>query len=344
MNFNLEILIRENIKKLSPYSSARDEFSGKEGIFLDANENPFGKLNRYPDPYQSQLKQRISELKNIPTSQIFLGNGSDEVIDLVFRIFAEPGKDKALIFTPTYGMYEVSANINNINLDKISLNEEFQIDINDELKQKLNDENLKIVFVCSPNNPTGNLIQQESVEFILKNFTGIVVIDEAYIDFSKTESWASQLQKYPNIVVMQTFSKYWGMAGLRVGMAFASEDIISLMNKVKPPYNISVLNQRKVFSQLKKTDKKKKQLEILLEGKNLLEQQLSELSFVEKVYPSDANFILVKVQNANQIYDTLIKKNIVVRNRSSVIDNCLRITIGTPKENAELIQNLKEFE
>jgi len=268
---NIQSLVRKNILNLKPYSSARDEFSGAEGTFLDANENPFVTLNRYPDPYQKQLKSEISKLKNINVENIFLGNGSDEVIDLLFRIFTNPGKDEALTFTPTYGMYEVAANINDAELLQIPLDDDFQISVDEKLKNTLQNENLKLVFICSPNNPTGNLIQKNAVDFILENFGGIVIIDEAYIDFAIQESWISQLEKYPNLVVMQTFSKYWGLAGLRVGMAFSNPEIIQLLNKVKPPYNISILNQEAVLKTLENASEIQKQsVFILSERENLI--------------------------------------------------------------------------
>ncbi len=342
-NINIEKLVRKNILNLKPYSSARDEFSGADGIFLDANENPFGTLNRYPDPYQKELKNEISKIKNINSDSLFLGNGSDEVIDLLFRIFTNPGKDQALTFTPTYGMYEVAANINDVELIQIPLNENFQISIDENLQKALQNEDLKLVFICSPNNPTGNLIQKEAVDFILENFTGIVVIDEAYIDFAEQKSWISQLEKYPNLVVMQTFSKYWGMAGLRVGMAFSNPEIISLLNKVKPPYNISSLNQEAVLKTLKNASEINKQLELILKEREYVISALTNLEMVKKIYPTDANFLLAEVENANDLYDYLVNKKVIIRNRNSVVKNCVRITIGTPEENKKLIKTFQKF-
>lgn len=341
---NIEKLVRKNILDLKPYSSARDEFSGAEGVFLDANENPFGSWNRYPDPYQKALKNEISKIKNTSSDSLFLGNGSDEVIDLLFRVFTNPGKDQALTFTPTYGMYEVVANINDIELLQIPLDENFQVSIDENLQKTLQNEDLKLVFICSPNNPTGNLIQKEAVDFILKNFGGIVVIDEAYIDFADQESWISQLEKHPNLLVMQTFSKYWGMAGLRVGMAFSNPEIISLLNKVKPPYNISSLNQETVLKTLKNASEINKQLELILKQREHVISALTDLEIVNKIYPTDANFLLAEVDNANELYDYLVNEKVIIRNRNSVVKNCVRITIGTPEENKKLIETLQKLE
>lgn len=340
---NIQSLVRKNILNLKPYSSARDEFSGAEGTFLDANENPFGTLNRYPDPYQKQLKSEISKLKNINVENIFLGNGSDEVIDLLFRIFTNPGKDEALTFTPSYGMYEVAANINDAELLQIPLDDDFQISVDEKLKNTLQNENLKLVFICSPNNPTGNLIQKNAVDFILENFGGIVVIDEAYIDFAEQESWISQLEKYPSLVVIQTFSKYWGLAGLRVGMSFSNPEIIQLLNKVKPPYNISILNQEAVLKTLENASEIQKQSVFILSERENLISELNQLELVKKIYPTDANFLLVEVENANDLYQYLVDEKVIIRNRNSVVKNCVRITIGTPEENKKLIESLQKF-
>ena len=340
---NIQNLVRNNIKNLTPYSSARDEFSADAGVFLDANENPFGDFNRYPDPYQKALKTEISKLKNIEANKIFLGNGSDEVIDLLMRIFAEPKKDKILVFNPTYGMYEVSANINDVEVVSYPLNQDFQIEFSDELVQILKDENLKLVFVCSPNNPSGNLIAKNSVLEILNQFNGIVVVDEAYEDFSKEQSWISEIDNFPQLVVMQTFSKAWGMAGLRVGMAFAQQEILELMNKVKPPYNISILNQKEVYQSLQNQEKFRKNLDDILEQRNFIEKQLQSFSFVKNIYPSDANFLLVEVENADQLYNYLVEEKIIIRNRNKVVENCVRITIGNTEENQKLLQSLKNY-
>lgn len=341
---NIQNLVRENIKNLTPYSSARDEFSADTGVFLDANENPFGDFNRYPDPYQKTLKTEISKIKNIETNKIFLGNGSDEVIDLLMRIFAEPKKDKILVFNPTYGMYEVSANINDVEVVSYPLNEDFQIEFKEDLEEILKDENLKLVFVCSPNNPSGNLIARKSVLEILQKFKGIVVVDEAYEDFSKEQSWISEIDNFPKLVVMQTFSKAWGMAGLRVGMAFAQPEILELMNKVKPPYNISVLNQKEVYNSLQNIEKFRENLNEILEQRSFVENELLKFNFVKKIYPSDANFLLVKVENADQLYNYLVDEKIIIRNRNKVVENCVRITIGNQEENQKLLQSLKNYQ
>lgn len=340
MTIDIQNLVRKNILNLKPYSSARDEFEGKNGIFLDANENPFGELNRYPDPYQRKIKQKLSELNQITKENIFLGNGSDEVIDLTFRIFCEPKKDKILTFSPTYGMYEVSANINDVELISLDLDKDFQIDL-EALKPYLTDENLKIIFICSPNNPTGNSIK--NIEYILENFSGIVFIDEAYIDFSPEESFRNKIENYPNLIVSQTFSKAWGMASVRVGLAYASEEIIKFYNKVKPPYNISQLNQNVIINALnnKNINLVSENIKLILEEKKRLIENLEKLYLVKKIYPSDANFILIEVENADLIYRKLVAENVIVRNRDSVIKNCLRITVGSPEENLKLIQALQ---
>lgn len=338
--FNLNKIVRPNILSLEAYSSARDEFSGSEGVFLDANENPFGDLNRYPDPFQKAVKQTVSEVKGVPAQNIFLGNGSDEIIDLCFRVFCEPGKDKALTFIPTYGMYEVSAAINNVELVKIPLNENFQIDIA-STTSLLDDPALKIIFICSPNNPTGNSI--EAAEYIIQNFNGIVIVDEAYIDFSGKDSLSKKIEQYPNLIVLQTLSKAWGLAAARVGIAYASVDVISFLNKVKPPYNISTPNQSAALYALQDTAKFELQKNIILNEKEKMLQELNSLNYVSKVYPSDTNFFLVEVIDANGIYDMLISNKIIIRNRHKIVKNCLRITIGTPDENEALLTALKNI-
>ena len=342
MTIDIKNLVRKNILSLKPYSSARDEFEGENGIFLDANENPFGELNRYPDPYQRKIKERLSELNQISTENIFLGNGSDEVIDLAFRIFCEPKKDKVLTFSPTYGMYEVSANINDVELINLDLNDNFQIDL-ETLKPYFEDENLKIIFICSPNNPTGNSIK--NIKYILENFNGIVFIDEAYIDFSPEESFRNQIKNYPNLIVSQTFSKAWGMASVRVGIAYASEEIIKFYNKVKPPYNISQLNQDAILNTLndEKINQVSENIKIILEEKKSLIQNLKKLNLVKTIFPSDANFVLIEVDNGNSVYQELVNQNVIIRNRNSVIKNCLRITVGSPDENKKLIETLKSI-
>ena len=343
MTIDIKNLVRKNILNLKPYSSARDEFEGENGIFLDANENPFGELNRYPDPYQLKIKQKLSELNQIPSENIFLGNGSDEVIDLAFRIFCEPKKDKVLTFSPTYGMYEVSANINDVELINVDLNNDFQIDL-ETLKPYFEDDNLKIIFICSPNNPTGNSIK--NIKYILENFNGIVFIDEAYIDFSPEESFTNQIKNYPNLIVSQTFSKAWGMASVRVGIAYASEEIIKFYNKVKPPYNISQLNQDAIIKTLndEKINQVSENIKIILEEKKSLIQNLKKLNLVKTIFPSDANFVLIAVDNADLVYQELVNQNVIIRNRNSVIKNCLRITVGSPEENQKLIETLQNID
>jgi histidinol-phosphate aminotransferase len=339
---DLNKIVRPNILKLMPYSSARDEFKGNDGIFLDANENPYGDLNRYPDPYQKELKDGLSKLKKVNRENIFIGNGSDEVIDLAFRIFCEPGKDKALTFSPTYGMYDVSAGINNVELLKIPLNETFQIDTA-KLDQYLNNYDIKLIFICSPNNPTGNSIDLEVIESILNKFKGIVIIDEAYIDFSSIESCLKLLKKYSNLIISQTFSKAWGLAAARVGIAYASKEIIELYNKVKPPYNISKLNQEAAIKVLSDSNEFNKNLQLILDEKEKLKAELNSISLVKKIYPSDANFLLVEVEDADKIYADLVAKKIIARNRNKLIKNCIRISVGTPNENKKLITALKDI-
>lgn len=341
--FDLNQLVRENVINLTPYSCARDEFKGKTGIFMDANENPYGTLNRYPDPYQRELKKAVSLIKNTDAERIFLGNGSDEIIDLCFRVFCNPGIDKALTFTPTYGMYEVSASVNNIEIIKIPLNERFQIDI-EKVKPALADKNLKLIFICSPNNPTGNSMNLSDVEYIISSFNGIVVIDEAYIDFSDKPSFKGLVDKYPNLIIMQTFSKAYGLAAVRVGMAFSQKEIIQYFNKLKPPYNISAINQKEVLKKLKNGEKYADNILKIKNERDRLIHRLKKMSIIEKIYPTDANFVLVKVKNATLIYNKLIQKSIVIRNRNNVIDNCVRITIGKKSENDKLIKSLKEID
>jgi histidinol-phosphate aminotransferase len=336
-------LVRENVRSLVPYSCARDEFMGSEGIFMDANENPFGNLNRYPDPYQRELKSAISKIKGIEDAKIFLGNGSDEIIDLIFRIFCNPGTDKALIFTPTYGMYEVSAAINDVAVIKIPLDENFQLRVND-IEQVLSDKSLKLIFFCSPNNPTGNCMSSAAIEEIISGFKGIAVIDEAYIDFTDNHSLIKLIDKYSNLIVMQTFSKAMGLAAIRIGIAYTNPLIIGYFNKMKPPYNISSINQRTALKKLGKIGESRVQVAKIKKERERLSEELSRLSLTEKVYPSDANFLLVKVKDADMIYKTLIDDGIVVRNRSSVVKNCLRITVGKRDENNKLLSALNKIE
>ncbi len=340
--FELNRVVRPSIQKLKPYSSARDEYSGSASVFLDANENPFGELNRYPDPYQNELKELLAKEKGVQKGQIFIGNGSDEVIDLAFRIFCEPGIDQALTFAPTYGMYNVSAEINNVDLITDPLNENFEIDV-DALKERIKNPLIKLIFVCSPNNPTGNLIDLNIIKSILQDFKGILVVDEAYIDFSSGDSAIRLIDQYPNLIVSQTFSKAWGLAAARVGVAYASDEIIQLYNKVKPPYNVSILNQQAAIKSLRNKEEFDRRRRAILEEKARLHKVLQTLDLVEKVYPSEANFFLVKVKDANQTYEELVNRKIIVRNRNKVIANCIRITIGSKEENDKLMDALKSI-
>ena len=341
MKIDINKLVRQNILNMKPYSSARDEFSGTEGVFLDANENPNGNYNRYPDPHQVELKSMLAKVKSIATENIFLGNGSDEVIDLIFRTFANPSKDKVIICPPTYGMYEVSANINDVEIVNIPLLPNFQLDKKAIFETIEQDAAVKIIFLCSPNNPTGNLL--EGIDEILEKFNGIVVMDEAYIDFSPESSKAQAISRYNNLIVSQTLSKAWGLAGIRIGIAFAQSEIITLLNKVKPPYNISTLNQQQAISSLVQLDKFEAERTEILSERIRLENELLQLPIVRKIYPSSANFLLVEVDNANNVYSTLVDKKVIVRNRNTVIKNCIRITVGTKQENDILLTELKEI-
>lgn len=344
--FELNTLLRKNIKDLVPYSSARDEFKGEASIFLDANENAFGSpldtnYNRYPDPLQYAVKKRLSEIKGVPVPNIFLGNGSDEAIDILFRSFCVPGTDNVIIVPPTYGMYEVSANINDIALQKVLLTDEHQLNL-EGIAEAIN-IHTKLIFICSPNNPTGNSINREDIETILANFSGIVVVDEAYINFSRQKSFIQELTEYPNLVVLQTLSKAWGLAGLRVGMAFASEEIIEVFNKVKPPYNINQASQALALQALNNVKQVNEWIKEILTERDRLVLGLKDFKFVLDIYPSDANFILVKTTDAKLIYNFLVNQGIIIRDRSKVAlcDGCLRITVGTPTENTTLLNALK---
>lgn len=344
-SIDLSFLVRPHILNLKPYGSARDEYEGTEGIFLDANENPFGSAgndfyNRYPDPYQSQLKEKIAQIKGVPSQQLFLGNGSDEAIDLLMRIFCEPKEHNLVIMPPTYGMYEVSANIQAIEIRKASLTPDFEIDLPEIWKNI--DNKTRLIFVCSPNNPTGNNLDRKKILELIKNFDGIVIVDEAYIDFSQEDSFVKLLDQYPNLVVLQTLSKAWGLAGLRIGLAFAQNPIIKLLNKIKSPYNISSLSQEVALKNLDE-NKKNSMVEQLTEQRIFLEKELAKLPTVRKIYPSNANFLLVKMDNAHQVYQKLIQKLIIVRDRSSVrlCEDCLRISVGTPQENVFLLEALR---
>lgn len=338
-------LLRKNIASLHPYSCARDEFKGEASVYLDANENPYNApYNRYPDPLQLEVKGQISAIKEVPSEKIFLGNGSDEAIDLVYRAFCEPRIDNVIAIEPTYGMYKVCADINDVEYRKVLLNADFQFSA-DEILAKT-DENTKVIWLCSPNNPTGNSLLKCEIIKTLENFHGIVVLDEAYIDFASDKSFSSVLHKYPNLIILQTFSKAWGCAGIRLGLAYASEEIIAIFNKIKYPYNISILTQKHISETLKDDIKIKNWVETLLEERKNMIENLSKLALVKHIYPTDANFVLVKVDDANKIYQNLVEKGIIVRNRNTVslCMGCLRITVGTPEENGVLINELKKIE
>jgi histidinol-phosphate aminotransferase len=342
--FDLQNIIRPTIKALKPYSSARDEFQGNSDdmVFLDANENPYENgVNRYPDPKQRSVKLLLSELKGVSVEKILLGNGSDEVLDLIFRAFCEPNQDNIITLPPTYGMYSVLANINAIGIKSIQLDNNFQPKVDTILSEV--DSNSKLLFLCSPNNPTGNSFQSKSIEKLIKSFNGIVVIDEAYIDFSKEESWVSRLEEFPNVIVTQTLSKAYGMAGIRLGICYASEEIISVLNRIKPPYNVNELTQQRAIEQLKQSALTQKQVSDILVERELLINALSDVYYVSKIYPTDANFILVEVDDATMRYNQLIEKGIVIRNRTTQpgCKNTLRLTVGTTDENKILINTLK---
>lgn len=341
---DIKQLLRKNIANLTPYSSARDEFTGSASVFIDANENPIQTgLNRYPDPYQAEVKKRIADIKGVSVPNIFLGNGSDEPIDLLFRAFCEPAVDNIVSINPTYGMYKVCAEINNVEIHYSTLTSEFQMDV-DDLLSKVNAQT-KMIFICSPNNPTGNCLKREDMLRVIESFHGIVVIDEAYIDFAPGQSLLAELKKFENVVILQTFSKAWGLAGIRLGMAFASEEIVTVLNSIKYPYNINVLTQQKALEVLKDPEKTTQWVASSLQDREALGSKLAKLPFVETVYPSDANFLLVKMSDADGIFNYLMEEGIIVRNRSSVIlcDNCLRITIGTPEENETLFTALRNL-
>ncbi len=348
MSFNLQNLLRENIKNLTPYSSARDEFQGEASVFLDANENAYGSplednFNRYPDPLQLAVKQKITSIKGVPPRNIFLGNGSDEAIDILFRSFCRPGIDNVILVPPTYGMYQVSANINDIEVQNIPLTIKYQLNM-EGIAEAIN-PNTKLIFICSPNNPTGNSINREDVETLLANFTGIVVVDEAYINYSRQKSFIQELTEYGNLVVLQTLSKAWGLAGLRIGMAFASEEIIEVFNRVKPPYNINEASQKLALQALENVEQVNGWIKETLAERDKLVLGLKNLNFVLDIFPSDANFILVKTVSPREIYQFLVERGIIVRDRSKVelCEGCLRITVGTPAENNQLLTVLEGF-
>ncbi|MES2573684.1 MAG: histidinol-phosphate transaminase [Bacteroidota bacterium] len=345
MNFDINNLVRENVKSMKPYSSARDEFEDfdtADMIFLDANENPFQNgVNRYPDPQQSSVKVVLAKQKNVNPNQILLGNGSDEVLDLIFRAFCEPKIDNIISLPPTYGMYSVLANINAVENREVLLSTDFQPQVEEILKTV--DANTKIIFLCSPNNPTGNSFSDERVTQLLENFNGLVVIDEAYIDFSEKESWLAKIDQYPNLVITQTLSKAYGLAGIRLGICYGSAPVISVLNKIKPPYNVNELTQVRALERLSDPEKIKSEIASIIEQREELLKVLLDIKFVEKIYSTEANFILIKVDNANKRYDELIAKGIVIRNRTTqpLCENTLRLTIGTKEENQKLIQALK---
>lgn len=349
VEFNLNNILRENIAKLKPYTSARDEYSGEGEVFLDANENPLGSAtshhhNRYPDPLQIDLKTEISKIKDVPVEQIFLGNGSDEAIDLVLRAFCRPGQDNIITVPPTYGMYQVLADINDVAIKKINLTDDYQLNVNGILDAV--DENTKVIFICTPNNPTGNCVKSEDIFEILNKFNGIVFVDEAYIDFTNTPSFTKELKNYPNLVVIQTFSKAWGLAAVRLGMAYASLEIINIFNKVKFPYNISDVTQEAAMEAVKNVAKTETMVQEVLNQREELKNELNLLKDVDTVYPSDANFLLVEIKDAHYKYSELIKQKIIVRDRSKVelCEECLRITVGTKEENERLIASLKNLD
>jgi histidinol-phosphate aminotransferase len=346
--FSLNNILRENIKNLTPYSSARDEYQGEASVFLDANENAFGspleqQFNRYPDPLQHHVKKRLSEIKGVPIRNIFLGNGSDEAIDILFRSFCNPGNDNVILVPPTYGMYQVSANINDVEAKNVPLTADFQLNL--EAIAETIDEHTKLIFICSPNNPTGNSIDRADVETLLANFNGIVVVDEAYINFSRQKSFIQELTEYGNLVILQTLSKAWGLAGLRVGMAFASEEIIEVMNKVKPPYNVNEASQQLALQALANVAQVNSWIKETLVQRDYLVLTLKDMDFVLDIYPSDANFILVKTTAPRAIYNYLVERGIIVRDRSKIAlcEGCLRITVGTADENKLLIETLLAF-
>lgn len=340
---NILDLIRPDLLDLQPYSSARDEYTGKEGVFLDANENPFETgVNRYPDPLQKELKERVAELKSISADKIFFGNGSDECIDLLFRLFCVPGKDKVVSISPSYGMYKVSAKINQIELVEVLLNEDYSL--NCEAINRAS-KDAKMIFLCSPNNPTGNAFPKQEIISILKENNCLVVVDEAYVDFSKEESMLNEIENYPNLVVLQTFSKAYGLAGLRLGMLFGSQELVGWMNKVKPPYNINQLTQNEALKRLENIDLIQDQISFLISERERIEIEFQNYSIIEKIYPSDSNFILVKVKDANEVYNYLVLNKIISRNRTTqpLCENCIRITIGTKGENDLMLEKVKEL-
>ena len=341
---DINTLVRRNVLTMKPYSSARDEFHGEAEVFLDANENPYpSPYNRYPDPLQWKVKEKLAGIKGVKPSQIFLGNGSDEPIDLIIRAFCEPNHDSILITEPTYGMYKVSAEVNAVNVQQVLLTPEFDLDL-DTIPNTFY-ATTKVIFLCSPNNPTGNLLSRDKITEVLKRFYGLVVIDEAYVDFTKSKSFVQELKKHPNLVVLQTFSKAWGLAGLRLGMCFASEDIINILNKIKYPYNVNIRTQELALDALENAYKKDIWVDEILKERDALARELEKLPLVDRIFPTDANFLLVRVKDAQSAYQYLMDNKIIVRDRSRVnlCYNCLRITVGTPEENKRLIEALKQL-
>ena len=346
-SFDLNSLVRANVLKMKPYSSARDEYKtdGRKMTFLDANENPFENgVNRYPDPQQGKLKQLLASQKGVSADKILLGNGSDEVLDLIFRAFCQPQVDNVITLPPTYGMYKVLAGLNEVEDREVVLKTNFQPDVETILERI--DAQTKIIFLCSPNNPTGNSFSEASVEKILQNFNGLVVIDEAYIDFSAEESWLQRLEEFPNLVITQTLSKAYGLAGIRLGICYASEEIIGILNKIKPPYNVNELTQKRAQDRLSRHEEVSREVEVILQERELLRTNLSKMAFVKDIFPSDANFLLARVDDAAGKYEQLLKAGVVVRNRSNqeLCENTLRFTVGTPEENRELIKKLTQLE
>jgi histidinol-phosphate aminotransferase len=346
--FDPNFLLRPHLQKLVPYSSARDDYKGSEGVFLDANENPLGSItkenwNRYPDPYQHDLKAKIAQIKGVNAGHIFLGNGSDEPIDLLIRAFCEPGKDNIIVNPPTYGMYKVSADINNVEVKEVLLTSDYDLDL--EAIEAATDDNSKLLFICSPNNPTGNDVSLDKIEAVLKSFKGIVIVDEAYVDFTTRESFIHKLDQFPNLLVLQTFSKAWGLASLRLGMAFASNEILAILNKIKAPYNLSGLTQRTVLDALENVSEKDRMVDEILKNRDVLREALAQLPHIKTICPTDANFFLVKMENATSVYNQLIERKIILRDRSKVAlcEGGIRITVGTESENEILIEALKHL-
>ncbi|WP_317206133.1 histidinol-phosphate transaminase [Tenacibaculum maritimum] len=340
---DIQNLVRENIRNISPYASAREEFTKyeREMIYLDANENPFkSNINRYPDPHQKEIKELLSKRKNIPVENILIGNGSDEILDLIFRAFCEPKKDNVLILPPTYGMYKVLASINDIAVKEVSLSREYQPKVEKILKES--NTYSKILFLCSPNNPTGNSFDTALMEKLIRTFKGIVVLDEAYIDFSSKNSWTDRWNEFPNLIITQTASKAYGMAGVRLGIGYAAEQIIRILKNIKPPYNVSTISQRKMRDRLQEIGSVQQEIQEIKRQRFWLENELLQICFIKKIYPSEANFLLIKVDDASLRYTQLLTKGIVVRNRTKEVlcNNCLRITVGTKEENQKLMQVL----